>query len=160
MHITDRPKAQIIKTLRLTQKPFLKFPNLATLSLKGYACYSSSYFYSFALLWNISYGCSLKWDFLNVFCKWMRGRFHCFLVVKKIYNANLNCKFSDNGHTFKCMQIKFEVHVWFSKVSFFHSKIFFKAFITLKNDKKLAFRRFFNRNYDLIGLRSDCGVVS
>ena len=90
----------------------------------------------------------------------MRGRFHCFLVVKKIYNANLNCKFSDNGHTFKCMQIKFEVHVWFSKVSFFHSKIFFKAFITLKNDKKLAFRRFFNRNYDLIGLRSDCGVVS
>ena len=109
--------------------------------------------------YEISYGCSLNWVFL-MFLQMDAWTFHCFLVVKKIYNANLNCKFSDNGHTFKCMQIKFEVHVWFSKVSFFHSKIFFKAFITLKNDKKLAFRRFFNRNYDLIGLRSDCGVVS
>ena len=52
--------------------------------------------------------------------------FSLFFGCEKIYNANLNCKFSDNGHTFKCMQIKFEVHVWFSKVSFFHSKIFSK----------------------------------
>ena len=46
------------------------------------------------------------------------------------------------------------------KSVFFSFKNIFKAFITLKNDKKLAFRRFFNRNYDLIGLRSACGVVS
>ena len=54
--------------------------------------------------YEISYGCSLNWVFL-MFLQMDAWTFHCFLVVKNIYNAKILAGFYNR------MQLKFEVHV-------------------------------------------------